>query len=97
MWTKIEDQAPLIIFLGVAFTLLGAAVAAHFLLSSKKASEPMRRTASWVAAVVSAFVALVATMVFGIPAALEVFRDPSVPSREALLVTAIVWVICLCA
>jgi Kef-type K+ transport system membrane component KefB len=96
MWTKLEDLVPLIIFLSVAFTLLSAAVAAHFLLSSKKASEPMRRTALWAAAVVSALVALVATMAFAIPV-LEVFHDPFLTFRDALIGAAIVWAVCLCA
>jgi ABC-type transport system involved in cytochrome c biogenesis permease subunit len=96
MWTKFEDQAPLVIFLSIVFTLLGATVAAHFLLSSKNPREPTRRIASWVAAAVSALVALVATMAFAIPA-LDDFHDPHVRFREALVGSAIVWAICLCA
>jgi hypothetical protein len=95
METKFEDQAPLVIFLTVVFTLLTAAVSAHF-LSSEKTREPLRRIALWVAAGVSTVVAFFASMVFGIPA-LEDFRNPNMHFREALVGTAIIWAICLCA
>ena len=61
-----EDQAPLVIFLTVVFTLLAAAVSAHF-LSSEKTRQPVRRIALWVAAGVSSVVAFFASMGFGIP------------------------------
>jgi hypothetical protein len=96
MQAKFEDVAPLIIFLSILFTLLGTAVASYFLLSSKKASESWRRTASWVAAAVSTLVALAVTMAFGIPILTD-FRVPGVPFREALLGATVVWAICLCA
>jgi hypothetical protein len=56
MEAKFEDQAPLVIFLTVVFTLLAAAVSAHF-LSSEKTRQPVRRIALWVAAGISIVVA----------------------------------------
>jgi len=88
-----EDGAPLIIFLSVIFVLIGAAVGAY-VLSSKRSHETVRRRASWVAALVSALIASIATIGYAIPV-LEDFRIPGVPFKEALLGTIIVWAICL--
>jgi hypothetical protein len=46
--------------------------------------------------ILAVLVALFATMHFGVPA-LEDFKNPSVPFRDGLIGTAIVWAICLCA
>jgi len=94
MWTRFQDQAPLVIFLGLMFALLTAAVAAHFFLSAKKVNESMRRAASWVAAAVSTILALATSMAFAVPA-LDDFRNPQVPFRDALLGVTIVWAISL--
>jgi len=95
VWTKFEDPARLIIFLSIVFALVSATVAAYF-LSSEKTRRPVRRLASWIAAVISTLVALVATIAFAIPV-LEDLRNPNVQFRGAMLGAAIVWAICLCA
>jgi hypothetical protein len=97
MLERIADEGPpLIIFLSAIVILLILAVAAYFFLSSKKTHEPTRRRARWAAALVSTLVALFATMHFAIPC-LDDFKNPDVPFRVALIGTAIVWAICLCA
>jgi len=95
MESKFEDQAPLVIFLTIVFILLVAAVSAHF-LSSEKTRQPWRKIALWVAAGVSTVVAFFVSMAYGIPV-LDDFRNPGVHFRVALIGTAIVWAICLCA
>lgn len=95
MASKFEDQAPLVIFLVIVFTLLSAAIFAHY-FSSGKTRQPVRRIALWAAAVVSTIVAFFASVGFGIRV-LEDFRNPGVQFREALIGTSIVWAICLCA
>jgi uncharacterized membrane protein len=95
MEAKFEDQAPLVIFLTVVFTLLAAAVSAHF-LSSEKTRQPVRRIALWVAAGVSTVVAFFASIAFGIPT-LQDFRNPNMHFRDVFVGAAIVWAICLCA
>jgi hypothetical protein len=64
--TVFADQAPLIIFIGIALELVGAAAMAN-LQSSKTRHERVRRRASWIAAFVSGVVALFATLGFGMP------------------------------
>jgi len=94
MWTRLEHQEPLIIFLGLMFTLLSAAIAAHFILTAKRVNESLRKAASWVAVAVSTIAALAVTMAFGIPVLGE-FRHTHVPFRETLLAVTLVWAICL--
>jgi len=53
-----------------------AGFAAFSRLSSTNAGERLRRRASWVAATVSAVVAVVVTVAFGVPV-LEIFRIPT--------------------
>ena len=93
MVSAFEDQAPLVIFLVIVFTLLSAVIFGHF-FSSDKTRQPVRRIALWAAAVASTIVAFFASLAFGVPA-LEDFRDPNVEFREALIGATIVWSICL--
>lgn len=90
-----EDLVPLVIFVTIASMLVTGLIVAHFFSSSTR-SKAVRRRASWTAAVSSGIVALFATLDFAIPA-LEDFRNPNVPFREALLGTSIVRAICICA
>jgi cytosine/uracil/thiamine/allantoin permease len=93
--TVFKDEAPLVIFVGIVLVLVSA-VAVAYVLPSQKRQESVRRRASWIAALVSAIVALFATMHFAIPD-LEDLHKPGVNFREALLGAAIEWSICLCA
>src|SRR6266550_4811856 len=63
-------SAPLIIFNSITFVLVGAAVVAYA-LSSQRRYETIRRFASWIAAVISALVAIIGTVGFAIFTFLE--------------------------
>jgi cytochrome bd-type quinol oxidase subunit 2 len=89
-----QEQAPLVIFIGIVLVLASAVVLAYF-QSSKTRPERVRRRASWIAAFASGIVAFFATMGVAIPI-LDDFRNPSVGFRSALIGAVIAWVICLC-
>jgi hypothetical protein len=88
-----QDLLPLIVFLSTGLVLVSAAVGAYF-LSSPRMRKPVRIFASWVAAVVSALLAVVVTLAFAIPV-LEDLHNPEVPGRTAVMGALIVWAICL--
>jgi len=89
------DQAPAVIFVGISLVLVGAVVTAY-VQSSRARSEPRRRRASWIAAVVSGAVAFFGTVAYAIPA-LGDLHNPRVPLLSSLLGLFIVWTVCLLA
>lgn len=94
MTSKYVDITPLIISGGVVIMLV-CALSGACVFSSKIRPKAIRRQASWVAAVLSATVALFATAFFAIPV-LEDFEVPEARFRDAMLGTVIASAICLC-
>ena len=89
-----EDQAPLVIFVGIVLVLVSA-LALAYAQSSKTRPEQARRRASWIAAFASGAVALFATLEIALPV-LEDLHNPGGRSRSALIGAIIVCVVCLC-
>lgn len=94
MTSKYEDLTPAITFASAALVLILGAVGAYVLSSHSKRGA-VRTGASWIAAVVSALVAFIATAGFAIPI-LGDFRIPGEPFREAFFGAIVVWAIALC-
>jgi cytochrome bd-type quinol oxidase subunit 2 len=88
-----NELAPFIVFVGLAFLTISAAVGAY--VSSQRRDEKVRKRSRWIAASVWTLIAVVATGLFAIPV-LDDFRAPAEPFREALLGTMVVWAICFC-
>ena len=89
-----DDQAPLIIFLGIVALVTGAVIWGHLL--GRRKSRRDRRVGAAIAASAVAFVALVATLHFGIPV-LEDFKVPGASFKDTLIGACIVWAICFAA
>jgi O-antigen/teichoic acid export membrane protein len=92
MPSKVDDLAPVIVFVSIAFALICTAIRAYTLSSRAKAHAEQRR-GSWIAALVSSLVGLFATAIYAVPV-LEDVKNPQIRFRDALLGAVIVWALC---
>jgi hypothetical protein len=92
MPSKLNEFAPVIAFVSIAFLLICMAIRAYA-LSSKATPQAAQRRGSWIAALVSSLVGLFATVLYGLPV-LEDFNNPQLRFRDALLGASIVWAVC---
>jgi CDP-diglyceride synthetase len=81
------------VFGGIVLALMVSAVWAYD-RGSRKNTHATRSRAYWVGAVVSAFVAFVATVEFALPIATD-FRNPEFHHQTPLLWVLIVWTPCV--
>jgi hypothetical protein len=93
MASKLNEFAPVIVFVSIAFMLICMAIRAYRLSSQTKPQAAERRGA-WIAALVSSLVGLFSTVLYGLPV-LEDFNNPQVRLRDTLLGASIVWSVCV--